>query len=129
MGATRVVPIYTANDLEKSVAWYRDVLGCEVGQTFEEEGKLVGAALEYGQVGFWFGQDDFAKGRDRQKGEGFRIILETEEDVDALAAGIKDRGGELLTEPEDQPWGVRMFAIADPDGFKISISTPVEKEK
>ena len=127
MGATRAIPIYTADDLERSVAWYRDILGCEVGETFEEEGRLVGAALRYGQVEFWLSQDDFAKGSERQKGEGFRIILETDEDVDELAADILERGGELLTEPEDQPWGVRIFAVADPDGFKISISTAVRE--
>ncbi len=26
-------------------------------------------------------------------------------------------------EPTDQPWGARDFAVVDPDGFKISIST------
>ncbi len=128
MSATRVVPIYTANDIEKTVAWYRDILGAEIGETFEDEGKLVGAAVQYGSVEIWLSQDDFGKGKDRQKGEGFRIILETDQSVDELAAGIKDRGGELLTEPEDQPWGVRMFAVADPDGFKLTVSTPVASE-
>jgi uncharacterized glyoxalase superfamily protein PhnB len=128
MSATRVVPTYTANDIEKTVAWYRDVFGAEIGQTFEEEGRLVGAAVRYGSVEFWLSQDDFAKGEDRQKGEGFRVILETDQNVDELAAGIKQRGGELLSGPEDQPWGVRMFAVADPDGFKITISTPMASD-
>lgn len=128
MGATRVVPIYTANDLGKSVAWYRDVFGAEIGETFEHEGRLVGASIHYGAVELWFGQDDFAKGRDRQKGEGFRIILETDQNVDELAAGIAERGGEILSGPEDQEWGARMFAVADPDGFKITISTTMARD-
>lgn len=125
MSATRVVPIYTASDLDKTVAWYRDVFGAEITQTFEHEGKLVGAAVQYGEAEMWFSQDDFAKGEDRPKGEGFRIIFETNQDIDQLAAGIRERGGELTMEPTDQEWGVRMFALVDPDGFKISISTPV----
>ncbi len=128
MSATRVVPIYTADDLEKTVAWYRDVFGAQIGKTFEHEGKMVGAAILYGAAELWYGQDDFAKGRDRQKGEGFRIIFETDQNVDELANGIKERGGEILTGPEDREWGVRMFAVADPDGFKISVSTPMAKE-
>ena len=125
MSANRVVPVYTCNDLEETVAWYRDVFGAEIGKTFEHEGKLVGAEAIYGEAAIWLGQDDFAKGHDREKGVGFRIILETEGDVDQLAAGIAERGGEILTGPEDQPWGVRIFAVADPDGFNISVSTPV----
>lgn len=128
MSATRLIPIYTANDIDKTVARYRDVFGAEIGETFEEEGKTVGAAVRYGTVEMWLSQDDFAKGQDRPKGEGFRIILETDQNVDELAAGIKQRGGQLLTEPEDQSWGVRMFAVADPDGFKITISTPMASE-
>ena len=125
MSATRVVPIYTASELDKTVAWYRDVFGAEIGQTFEHEGQLVGASIHYGAVEMWFSQDDFAKGTDREKGAGFRIILETDQNVDELAAGIEERGGEILSGPEDQEWGVRMFAVADPDGFKITVSTPV----
>ena len=82
----------------------------------------------YGAARIWLGQDDFQKGRDRQKGIGFRIILETEEDIDQLATGIQSRGGELLMGPEDQPWGVRLFAMADPDGFNITVSTAVQQE-
>ena len=125
MRASRVFPIYTATDLNKTLTWYRDVMGCQVGQTFEDEGVLVGAAVQFGDVGIWLSQDDFAKGKDRPKGDGFRIILETMDDIDELADGIRERGGEFLMEPQDQPWGVRIFAVADPDGFKISISTPM----
>ena len=98
------------------MAWYRDVFGAEIGETFEEEGKMVGAEVLYGAARIWLGQDDFQKGRDRQKGIGFRIILETDEDIDEQADAIKGRGGELLMGPEDQPWGVRLFTMADPDG-------------
>ncbi len=125
MRASRVFPIYTATDLNKTLAWYKDVMGCQVGKIFEDEGVLVGAAVQFGDVGIWLSQDDFAKGADRAKGDGFRIILETMDDIDKLAESIRERGGELLMEPQDQPWGVRIFAVADPDGFKISISTPM----
>ena len=125
MSANRVVPVYTASDIEQTVGWYRDILEAEITETFEHEGQLVGAAVQWGNVEIWLTQDDFAKGVDRQKGEGFRIILETDQNVDEMAARIKRRGGEVLMEPEDQSWGVRMFAVADPDGFKMTISTAV----
>ena len=40
MSVRRAIPIYTVDDLERTLAWYRDVMGCEVGETFEEEGRL-----------------------------------------------------------------------------------------
>ena len=115
-------PSFTVNDIEKSLAWYRDVLRFTVKERWEHEGKLLGVELMAGTVTFMLGQDDWKKGRDRVKGEGFRIYCSTGGDVDRLAEQIKTSGGTLAQEPHDQPWGTRDFAVADPDGFKITIT-------
>ncbi|MCH7778516.1 MAG: VOC family protein, partial [Gemmatimonadetes bacterium] len=94
----------------------------------EHEGQRVGAMISAGSVQFMLGQDDFAKGRDRQKGIGFRLYCVSEQDIDELAAGIKARGGTLDQEPTDQPWGARDLAVSDPDGFKITISSGTGEE-
>jgi uncharacterized glyoxalase superfamily protein PhnB len=73
------------------------------------------------------GQDDWKKGRDRKKGEGFRIYCTTSQDVDALAKGIVARGGTLDQAPRDQEWGMRDFSLSDPDGFKITIAKELKK--
>jgi uncharacterized glyoxalase superfamily protein PhnB len=116
-------PSFTVNDVEKSLAWYRDVLGFVVKDRWEHDGKLAGVELAAGGVTFMLGQDDWKKGKNRVKGEGFRIFCTTAQDVDELAERIKGRGGKLDQEPRDEPWGVRDFAVVDPDGFKITIST------
>lgn len=121
-----VSPSLTVNDLQASVAWYRDVLGFTVAEEYEMDGKVMGVRLVAGSATFLLGQDDFAKGRDRQKGVGFRLFCETAQDIDELAAAIKARGGKLSQEPTDQPWGARDFAVVDPDGFNISIMSPVK---
>jgi lactoylglutathione lyase len=119
-GAT---PSFTVNDIERSLAWYRDVLGFAVKERWEDAGKLLGVEVAAGDVSFMLGQDDWKKGRNRVKGEGVRIYCTTGQDVDRLAEGIKTRGGTLLQEPADQPWGTRSFAVEDPDGFKITIAS------
>jgi uncharacterized glyoxalase superfamily protein PhnB len=122
-----VTPGITANDLEKSLAWYRDVVGFAVEERWEQEGKLAGVQLRAGDVAFMLGQDDWKKGRDRKKGEGFRLYCLTTGDIDAFAKGIVARGGTLDQEPKDQPWGMRDFALTDPDGFKITIAKETKK--
>lgn len=119
-----IAPSITASDFEKSLAWYRDVLGFIVGETMEQDGKIVGASLRAGAVEVYIGQDDFAKGHDRVKGLGFRLYATTAQDIDALASAIESRGGVLAEPPTDRPWGTRDFAVVDPDGFLISISSP-----
>ena len=115
-------PSFTVNDLEKSLAWYRDALGFKVEEKWEQDGKVVGVYLQAGDVGFMIGQDDWKKGRDRTKGEGFRLYCTTKQDVDVLAKRIVARGGKLDQEPRDQSWGSRDFSLTDPDGFKITIA-------
>ena len=118
---TEASPSFTVNDLQKSMAFYTDVLGFSVDERWERDGKLMGVSLQAGDVTWMIGQDDWQKGRDRKKGEGFRLYCTTKQNVDALAAKIKAKGGKLDSEPADQPWGSRDFSLTDPDGFKITI--------
>lgn len=113
----------TVNDLEKSLAWYVDVLGFSVDRKHEREGKLVAVSLKAGDVRVLLAQDNGAKGWDRVKGEGFSLQITTDQNIDELAAGIKAQGVGLDLEPTDTPWGARVFRLRDPDGFRFTISS------
>lgn len=122
--ATVLMASLTVKDIHRSLTWYRDVVGFTVETQMEREGKLRGARLSAGPVRILINQDDGAKGWDRVKGEGISLTFNTNQDIDDIANGIKARGGELASEPADMPWGVRMFRLVDPDGYKLSISKP-----
>ena len=113
----------TVKDLERSLAWYRDVVGFTVDRKHEREGKLRAVSLRAGDVRILIGQDDGAKGWDRVKGEGFSLQITTNQNVDELAKRIRDLGGTLDMEPRDMPWGARIFRLKDPDGFKLTMSS------
>jgi uncharacterized glyoxalase superfamily protein PhnB len=114
----------TVKDIEKSLAWYTEILGFHVLERHERDGKLRAISLVAGEVKVLIGQDDGEKGWDRVKGEGFSLYLETMQDIDALAARIKARGGTLDTDPVMMPWGAKVFRVSDPDGFKYAIASP-----
>jgi predicted enzyme related to lactoylglutathione lyase len=112
----------TVKDLERSLAWYRDVVGFTVDQVFERDGRRMAVSLKAGVVRILLSQDDGAKGLDRGTGEGFSLMITTAQDVDALARGIKDRGGVLASEPAEMH-GARGFRLVDLDGFKLTIAS------
>jgi len=114
----------TVKDLQRSLAWYTEVIGFTVDRKLERDGKLRGIALKAGSVRVSINQDDGAKGWTRVKGEGFSFAITTEQNIDELAGGIKSRGGVLDMEPADMPWGARVFRFRDPDGYRMSISSP-----
>ena len=115
-------PGFTVSDLQRSLEFYRDVLGFVAGEPWMDGGKMMGIEMKAGAVAFYLGQDDFKKGRDRVKGVGCRIYCATADDVDALAARIKAAGGVLDHDPQTQPWGSRDFGITDPDGYRLTIA-------
>ncbi len=123
---TSASPSFTVNDVEKSMAWYRDVLGLTVSERWEDGGKLMGVEMAAGDVSFMIGQDDWKKGRDRVKGVGVRLYCTTDQDIDKLAARIKANGG-TLEGPRDTQWGTRELAVDDPDGYKITIAKEIKK--
>ena len=118
-----VTPAITVNDLDASLAFYRDLLGFTVKEKWEQDGALAGVALVAGSAHFMLQQDDFKKGRDRPKGVALRFWLTSSRSVDELAADVRERGGTFESEPGDLPWGGRAFSVVDPDGFHLTITS------
>ena len=115
-----VEPSLTVDDLEKSRRFYVDVLGFVEGEKWVEGGQLRGLMLKAGACQIGLSQDDWAKGRGREKGVGLSLWFTTAQDVDALAGRIKAAGGRLAQEPADAMGG-RSLMVEDPDGFRIRI--------
>lgn len=116
----------TVDDVERSLEWYRDVIGFHVVRERVEDDELRSVVLLAGNVRIVLHQDDGAKGTDRKKGVGLSFRVTTAQDVDDLAQRIKDRGGVLDTEPGEAHSGARVFRVTDPDGFTFRIASEAE---
>ena len=111
---------FTVNDIQKSITFF-ERLGFTVDERWEEKGVLLGVMLRAGDGRIGLMQDDWKKGRDRQKGLGTRLLLSTTQDIDQLAAQAKKAGVSLDSEPHDTDWGGRAFEVTEPSGFKVTI--------
>ena len=122
--AKNITPTFTVDDLQQSIKFYEG-LGFAVDERWEDNGVLQGVMLRAGDHMLGLSQDDWKKGRDRQKGIGIRLHIGTTQNVDDLAARAKAAGVKLDTEPYNTPWNSRAFDVTDPSGFKLSVSTEV----
>ena len=120
--AKGLAPSFTVDDLQQSIRFY-EALGFGIEERWEDKGVLLGVMLQAGKAHIGLSQDDWKKGRDRAKGVGMRIFVETDQDIDGLAAGAKSAGLKLDQVPHDTPWGSRAFEVSDPSGFKLTISS------
>lgn len=113
----------TCSDLPRSMHFYVEGLGFEIERMNEVDGVLRFATLKAGDSQLSIGRDDFAKGRDRNKGVGMRIWINTAQDVVGIANRAKAAGIALESEPAPLPWGPMAFTVKDPDGFAITVSS------
>jgi uncharacterized glyoxalase superfamily protein PhnB len=119
--AKTISPTLTVNNLQQSLAFFEG-LGFGVEERWEENGTLLGVMLRAGEARINLSQDDWKKGREREKGVGMRLYVSTTQDINQLAAAARKAGIALDTEPHDTPWGSRAFEVTEPSGFRLTIS-------
>ena len=117
---TNVMPSLTVDDLQKSIAFY-EALGFAVDERWEDNGTLLGVTMSAGEAQLGLSQDDWKKGRDRQKGVGVRRSFETTQNVDEIASRAKSAGIKLGREPHDTEWKARAFEVTDPTGYILMV--------
>ena len=114
-------------DLERSVAFYRDVLGVPF--------KLQGDGyVEFATQGARFGLYDrnrldelTGQGASRPVEPGGEVVFLVE-DVDAEAGRLRAAGATILMGPVDRPWGHRTLHVEDPDGFVVELATEIPRQ-
>jgi uncharacterized glyoxalase superfamily protein PhnB len=115
-----IVPTLTVDDLQKSITFY-EALGFTIDERWEDKGTLLGVMLRAGKTQLGLNQDDWKKGRDRQKGIGVRLSISTPGNVDEIAKRAKNAGITLKSEPQDTEWESRAFELTDPSGFLVTV--------
>lgn len=95
-------------DPERSVTFYRDVLGLAVHREFP------------GGIVFFTGNGllELSGKGDGRVGPDLGLWFQVR-DLTATAAGLRSRGAEVLREARREPWGLDEMWIADPDGVRI----------
>ena len=112
-------------DLDKSIQFYRDIMGMELIRKHDyESGRFTLAFLGYGpekdntvlELTHNWDTDSY------EKGEGFGHIAIAVDDVYAACEKIREAGGTIVREPGPMKHGTTVLAfVEDPDGYKIEL--------
>lgn len=118
------------DDLERSVAWYVEVLG--FGLVLADPGY---ASLQRGDVVLGLGPtaqlppDGTDTGHTQasvthRRGAGVEVVLELDDlaAVEAAARRVTETGWPLAEPLTDRPWGLRDFRVVDPDGYYLRVT-------
>jgi catechol 2,3-dioxygenase-like lactoylglutathione lyase family enzyme len=99
-------------DPQRSLAFYRDVLGLAVYREFP------------GGTVFFLGGGHLEVSGRREPGEETddRVRLWVQvRDIAAAHDTLRARGATVLREPRREPWGLDEMWVADPDGLRIAV--------
>lgn len=114
-----LVSVLQVRDLDASSRFYRDVLGFDVWFTWPAD--------EPRAVGFTFGEgrlivekiSDLSEEARRNLGAGVELYFVLHDrDLDEYYRRVA-AGAHVVEPPELKPWGDRVFAILDPDGYTL----------
>ncbi|MBC8063188.1 MAG: GNAT family N-acetyltransferase [Chlorobia bacterium] len=114
-------PIFAASDIQKTLDYYKDVLGFETSWTWGDPPTF--GSVSWGNVSMMFGlQPDLAA-----KVQGHQHWFKTEE-VDALYDRHRERGAKVVSPIEDKPWDVREYVVEDLNGYHLRFAGPPSGE-
>jgi lactoylglutathione lyase len=117
--------ILYAEDLERAVSFYRDLLGLDLklrGDGYAEfvtEGTKLGL-FERDRLPELIGGETGPDGPDRE-------ILFLVDDVDREAGRLRSAGAIILSGPTDRAWGHRTVHVADPDGHVVELAQEIPR--
>ena len=115
-------PMLVVRDIEKSVAFYKQVLGLDVILDFGANKTLTGGlalqTLETYQE--FIGTDDISFG-----GNSFEIYFE-EDDFDSFAKKLNECSVEYFHPVKEHSWGQRVVRFYDPDKHIIEVGENME---
>ena len=126
MAQGRVAPILGFRDVRRAAEYYKDVLGFRERSVMEGEGEeaAVYAILDRDGTEIHLQirrREIFADKRESLESDAYFFVP----DADALHAELVGRGASILRPPQDEPYGLRDFAVEDLEGHRLLFGTPL----
>ena len=124
----------TVTDLDRSVAWYREMFGCEIVEELhwpENGNRAVYLSLgDHGSMLELFHRAGthkaYAPDREMARYEHICLIVD---DVHKAYEELSAKGARFVTTPKPAKRRARLAVLVDPDGFRIEILERVSAEE
>ena len=124
----RIVPVIKSSDLQRSVRFYTEILDFKRKWPGYEDREMANGVIDLTCEGA-----DVQLSRHAGDGVFGSVTRVFVDDVDERFNTFRSRGLDTTKRPEspihtapvDQTWGLREFAVTDPDGNTLYICAPV----
>jgi catechol 2,3-dioxygenase-like lactoylglutathione lyase family enzyme len=115
--------VLAVQDLERSTAYFRGVLGFHADWTDAPDWRL----MSRGHVRIMLGSCPDAMSASAIGDHSYFGYMEVD-DVDVLHDEFVQQGALILSPPADRPYGMREFVVATPDGHRFVVGQSVARK-
>lgn len=120
---TEMFPILTTRDMQRALAFHRDLLEAKVDYQFPPDGEPVYVGMRLASTHFGIGLDAEVEPAPGGAGNHPMELWVYADDCDAALELLRSAGVKVVSEPVDQPWGERVAKVEDPDGHRIYVAS------
>ncbi len=119
----KLTPNLMVHDVNTSLRFYEQVVGVRRRLTVPEREPYVFVSLVAGDVEIFLNQD---QSEAKPKAGGMSLYLELE-GLDQLLDRVQQHGVKIEIPLNETFYGMREFAVLDPDGYMIIFAEPVKR--
>ncbi len=125
----RLTPNLVVRDVQQSIRFYCDVLDFELDKHVPDEPPFVFASVRGGGIEIFLNEQktvvaEYPAFKDVPIGGTLTLFL-VMQGVDELYEDIRSNGTKIVMPIETKFYGVREFAITDPDGYILTLAERV----
>ena len=125
-GLRTMTPQLALDNAATTIDWYKKAFGAEeLGRSLGPDGRIMHAEVKIGDSHFYVNDVMMGKGPKELGGSPASFWLYVA-DADAMFKRALDAGAEVRMPIENQFWGDRAGAVADPEGINWWIATRTE---
>lgn len=120
-----LIPLLYVDDVDRSVAFYRDHLGFDIVESWEPDGRLTWCRVERDGASVMLQTacpDEDGSAEERGRGVAFFFLCD---DADAMYEEVTASG--LQVDPPTVAfYGMKQLFVKDPDGYGLCFQNPTE---
>jgi uncharacterized glyoxalase superfamily protein PhnB len=118
-----ISPALAVRDVKRTIQFYRDSLGFEMGMAFPDADNPEYADLSRdGMVIMLIPVGNAGIDSNQRLGVGVNLYMQIDGNIDEYYNLLKNKGVKVVADIKDEPFGIRDFTIEDIDGYKLTFN-------
>ena len=116
-------PTLAVRDIKKTIDFYTNSLGFELGMTFPSpENPEYADLTKDDMIIMLIPAANLGIGDNEKLGVGVNFYMQIDGDIDGYYDELKKRGVKIAVDIKDEPFGIRDFTLEDVDGYRLTFN-------